>query len=1274
MTDLSEIIKKRVQRNQNGFLPLGGGTGLGKNYAKRQVILSNDKRKFIYLANRRQLLDEALKDLEEEAQKNEIPDPICSYQKPNLEHLYEVEFSELIENKIIGKYLHYFETTSQYGFLDTEKIQQIYKEVRKYYRQREEGWIRDQLQEHTQKIYGIIKRILKTAYRVQSDKDYNPPKLDEDDYKTLIQLPQIQQLFPFLEFTQNPTKRVFLVTVQKFFRGCFNGQRNVDFFGLTGENGNYIIFMDEFDFLENELVKLICKDYDIQNPFLFVKLFCDNLSRNKLPDTNFLHQSPWRNTMEKIIRDITSLQTQYQIDYPNICHFIASVKRDETLNYKIQELKAESKNYRQKEREAIQQKIQELENRKIRQTGIFQTRYTVSAQPLFLKMNPENREGSFEITKTRPRNISDNQRNVTAFALLNAVNVAVLSIVRLFKTIENSKENQQVGGKIYTEILGYCYKVSEEYQRTLRLIRQYPSHREPEDHNYEKFHKNGFGFYEIIDLQQNTDPDEIQIDYYPVFTTVENIIERLAQNNLVVAMSATANLFRFVHSTDFRWLKKRLGQNFHQFDDDDFKVLHQVSQVKENRRKNTISLEFADSLDSSDEFEGELLEYIQKNATLEAKFDNEFEPVFATNGQVSTHRKQRVNRFFAMLCWVLKHRTAEYALDTHLLFFTSYRQILYILTKEAKNDDSDEVFIVENKGTENLFEYFTLTMQDKKFNIVFYNARKANEIHQSELNLKKYYSLFWEKVPVILITQYQSAGNGVNLQYYATPEAKEKNEETDFIGLHLLGAPYFYFNQLEKNGRKVEDYRSKLKENIYYLAKLYHAKQLSEDEFQQHVNRIRQSDKFNGEYIKTKDGILNQMSVFIQAIGRIERVRNPMPNQVVRLAADSQVSVVSIFQEYLQNIDIEKVRGYFEPYLSHNMRCILKQVADKIEQSENEAFSHSEQHLTLLNQKCIRKFKFELHQHQRLRNGQISSPNRQKAIRKKWTIIREDVLKHAFCSEELRKLSGVFQTEKSFSSGGDDLSLLLDEERNILPPNSPKLANYQTWNLNSVYQIIKKNEVIRGYFELHKYELGFANLGQFFTPYLWQAVLIGAIGEEATKAIFAKPAEYSKEHGHECFADSIALSDDNESEISDTLFEVADLKVSGHPFYIDCKNYGYQTIFNFPLLDEDGKPLHAKLNEEYLLTKAIEKLQKIRDYHSSNMPSRVKLIYLNLIGDEADTHTIYQVSDLGGYQPVQQLAEGDLIFISGILLRNNPNRYSTSFKTFFKELSNLKNS
>ena len=96
------------------------------------------------------------------------------------------------------------------------------------------------------------------------------------DYLFLLDHPVVQSLFPFIRFNRRAEVRILLVTLQKAFYGFFDGSETLSLSKLTG----YVVFLDEFDFLENELIGLISRSPQIDDPFLFVEFFYGKIAIN----------------------------------------------------------------------------------------------------------------------------------------------------------------------------------------------------------------------------------------------------------------------------------------------------------------------------------------------------------------------------------------------------------------------------------------------------------------------------------------------------------------------------------------------------------------------------------------------------------------------------------------------------------------------------------------------------------------------------------------------------------------------------------------------------------------------------------------------------------------------------------------------------------------------------------------------------------------------------------------------------------------------------------
>ena len=96
----------------------------------------------------------------------------------------------------------------------------------------------------------------------------------------------------------------------------------------------------------------------------------------------------------------------------------------------------------------------------------------------------------------------------------------------------------------------------------------------------------------------------------------------------------------------------------------------------------------------------------------------------------------------------------------------------------------------------------------------------------------------------------------------------------------------------------------------------------------------------------------------------------------------------------------------------------------------------------------------------------------------------------------------------------------------------------------------------------------------------------------------------------------------DEDEIDNSLFELIDLKMAGKPWYIDAKNYNEKTVRHFEITDENDYLYHPKLNSDYFKQSAINKLNKIKDFHTKESTNS-KIIYANVFGSSDRSTTFF---------------------------------------------------
>ncbi len=203
--------------------------------------------------------------------------------------------------------------------------------------------------------------------------------------------------------------------------------------------------------------------------------------------------------------------------------------------------------------------------------------------------------------------------------------------------------------------------------------------------------------------------------------------------------------------------------------------------------------------------------------------------------------------------------------NTNLLFFSSYKHILKLFQDWKEPDNRDYSIEELNNSLKNCFQ---IHFQGKGFIILFFDASQGKEIAQNEKKQNTYYELFLQGLPVLLITTYPSAGNGVNLFFY---KDQEKTQKADFSNIHLLDSPYYFFNPIDYEKDNEQTKNEKIKANIYYLARLEKNKIISERQFKTYLSNIRDIAHFNNYYLSTPDRLSNRVSTYIQALGRIEK-------------------------------------------------------------------------------------------------------------------------------------------------------------------------------------------------------------------------------------------------------------------------------------------------------------------------------------------------------------------------------------------------------------------
>ncbi|MBE7512428.1 MAG: hypothetical protein HS103_06395 [Anaerolineales bacterium] len=1148
MTGYLDYYKQTIEHYETGLKLVVGGTGLGKTSSIKAVVRDlPQERKAIYIANRIQLLEEMV-----ERGQGFKPEEVAFLRRDfevvlNTIATMKADLYALLDDDLFRAYA---------GSVDITRLKQSCTLLEDLREQVGGPFIpkllEEKAEEKARQVLADFKTVILTAKQKR-----------KKDYGKLLDHPVIQGLFPFIRFLRRPEVRILLVTLHKAFYGFFDGSETLSLSRLSG----YLIFLDEFDFLENDLIGLICRSPQIDDPFQFVEFFYEQMRRHKL-GLDIYPVSGGENIRRRLIEIQSEIELLQRsgIRYPEINQFICKAPQ---IN-----------------------------------AAVFRTTHSVSTAPLYLCQTNRAFEVVFD------RNAPCDGNVFPARRLLSAVSAVSERILTLLKELETDDP------ETHRDLMRDCYR-NTAFLEQLPQISQFPRRRFQQLTRLGSLLESGYSLYDIKHLEKQTDPEEVELRHYAIYVTPEKLVATLAMSNLVFGLSATADIPRCLNHFDLSWLGDREQVNLIPIDDYDQQIVETLNAQKAQARGNQIVVARLPELDDKTTLKKALRHYINFIASDE-RFGED------TGGG---HLKRRIERFFSSVLWACNRPAEVRSADSHLMFLNTFHQIKFMFEQAPKPQDN--IFLVQKRDETRPFTAYDFRINDQDFIIVFYDAEQAKRLRKSRELEDLFNALFWQGVPVVVVTQYLSAGNGVNLQYRPTPDSAD-DEKQDFVNLHLLETPYFYFGMPDE-GQTNEERAAILKENIWYQAKLHASKYISEPEFKVRLGKLHHPTEWNNQYQghpnTSSDYALNSMAAFIQALGRSERVWRPMPDQTVIMSGDVHV----IFQRFLISPEFQFIRETRTRIISSNLQQVLTQIEAQSQQIELEIARKADSRLAAANTKCIEKLNGLINQFPAVRQAINDTETR-----RNWAALRRAALKHDFADEVLQRYACFFKSP--YAQRG---IVVLGKQNEVIPPDLNHPDTYQ-WRLNLLYDVINDNRIIREHFNQYGYELSF-NLDKqhFFVPYFYQAVLAGAIGEEAIMAL-------------------LEAADVGFEDVPNSLFEVADLKIAGVPWYIDAKNYSETTLDRFALSPDDAL-FQPKLYEPYFKERATEKWHMIAAEHGPDS----RLIYINL----ASAHERplgYVTQD---FTPVYSLADAQIIVVQGALRSENPNEYHEAFERFLSDLT-----
>ncbi|MBY0244630.1 MAG: hypothetical protein K2Q03_04150 [Sphingobacteriaceae bacterium] len=1187
--EYKDYYLRTIVKEKNGLKLVLGGTGLGKTHGMREAVkqyLKSDgekKKQFIYITNRHNLITEQKKEFEKAGFK-------CCYLKSNKEIILD-----LLKSKQIQELISEFEEINFFKF--DEVFKSKYKREAKFKRLIEGIEYKQHLLKAEKQKKSTLQKAIENELNLECDELYKLLRTqivqvgqkNDTLYEKLKTNKFVWKLFPYIEFENNPDANILLVTIQKVLMGFFDGKKDVKIASIE----NRIVFLDEFDFLEQEILKTLCDEPSIINPLEFVRIFYEKFKHWSVADF-------WDSTEE-----LKKIREQFNA----VIEYLDKTTKEKGLNFpRVIDFRLESK-------------PEESANPYM----LFQTNEIITPKPFFLK--EKNNSWYIQNKKT--------SESVSPFHLFNILAIAtnkILGVFHYFQKNQNlgseiiqaiwNQKNDNIGGRYENYINENCL-----YHRTKKQSgREYKLYKDKSPYEI------GFRLVKLAKRTSSFDPNSAELGQVELSTSPEAVIAKLSDNNLVFALSATTDIPRMLKCFNIAWLEE--NTTFISLEKEDYEIIKARRDRKMNLRQTQVSLKIADNL-SEEHPLGNVINNLFKSGYFDKGNEHE---------KAATLRYERILRMFDTL-----YKCANGNKYSHLIFVSTFGEFKEII--DYKRNENSLLFSQLDKHvfdctrySDKVDKFFKATIDGKQCSILLINSDDAKELQENPEYLKKYRSCFEMKEKVFVITQYKSASNGINLPCYPKMGVFEK----DFEGIHLLEKNHFWFD----NSKDFKDFKNNEKQALWYLWKLKDDGQFNLGQFNLCL-KSRDNSKSYGIDIKkinnlykekADEEVLNSLALFHQALGRIERRDEKIPE--VDITLDKQV--FDIFYQFLSSEkfkDLVKKREDITSALILNVHQAVieeaKRLNIKAELNAQKTFADK----NMLSKELVAEMLNEIN---KVREG-VYDEAVSNEIKTAWTDLREALLRHDFNKQINLDIIGKtiyikrdFAFETKYINRNKELHIDTDKFK-VYKEKAPN-RKLSTWNLDLAYKIISKHSLLKKLFEKNGYKTTFDikpnTINHILTPYIYQAILLGAIGEQAISFLI----------------ENKGITLENFDQLENSLFEIADAKVKDLPIYFDFKNFGQNTLDKFSFLSNNIN-FDTELNSKEFAEKIKGKYDLLKNKNSNSI-----LYVLNLFSDQKRNPDFFDEN----MKRVTYEKDSCIRIIPSVLNPDNIEKFSVDFEASLK--------
>ena len=1178
-----------------GLISIPGPTGMGKTTTIATELLPKLPKgvKVLYLTHRLRLTADFCNSCEaslgphsyrrDQSKVNNL----SSVGDDFVERLQRGPFSDLLPPKdkesYFGKLINYLR---QFKALSKEKARG--KSLRKL-QDEERGAL-------ATKIYRQIIDVLKEARSTIQDPLPEAYRTNGDTpLVRTLRSAELESLFPAIPWYLGKVQ-VLAMTTQKFLRAGINFGSGICY---PEELHNTVIFIDEFDYQESEILNYLTDRPQVQNSINCLRLLADGVEKlTKVHPESFSRRS-YSLEQDRL--------PEIRLAFPEIADAPLEDLCDEASGsfpeWKKRVFRVTGKKVAKRLLDAFGQgfhghAIVELCDRfrqKFEEAGI---EWATKRFQLLSSKDPNSHPFVFQSVHIFAHGIELYQDEDFWYVQPppSDRNAKPIDLIKFYGTLQNAIHNlnkimtsyrHRPDHSLFGTILKVCFdevndNVPSSYTKYFTqiypagLVRQLTGDDDNEGERVPDFYTSGYCLH-FFEPQDTLDqPANIASDHvYQVETSPEAIVAGLAQRNLVYGLSATNHIPRIVNSFDLSWLENELYPYACESDlilkismeDWQCKVLRDLQAHKDRKRGKPLRA------------------YECANDPDEARWDQlrkDIRTHLGSSDASNEYRARRVLLFLETIEWVAKNSKHI----GHLVFLQSFKQIQELLHEDTRKELRFPEWL-DPGATHKDGYWMALKVYEEPGHIVFYNAELDSTLSEDDKLRSEFDGLFSDGFVLLLTTQ-STIANGANLEH-PVPNGKS----IDYGSVHILELPYYAFNKVnfdEDMPTEEKGSHEAKRQDCYRLGKARENRLLSVGALYNHLrSRLPSSkpfDSVNKWYRGTVDCKLNMLASIVQTLGRVTRKWEPSAASEVRLCHDAENIILDILESEELSYFVNEQLPCYSSLMQELFAVIAKNA--RLESAKQHQYPPFQKAEDTANQ----QIDWFLTAIERVKSGELSK-GEARDVRENWRNLQRALL------QQDREFECVLPGDRTFSLAEccvpappitPDGRIGIHNGR-FVPPEA---ARGHIVNLNKKIfgSWMDQNDSIRFRF------LGKGFVTEFrpkaphceflYAPTLLFTFLRGVAAEEAAKFLL-KQYNFPTE------------------DLPDPIFEVADFQLRGKPVYIDVKNWSKRTL-DLHALEKDDDDYVPKFSGAKFMEKARHKLESL----SSEDPA-ARLVYLNLL-------------------------------------------------------------